>query len=250
MAKGKRKNPTNRNQDHSASSECSTPTPPSPGHPNTTEKLDPDLKAYLMMMVEDIKKEFNNSLKEIQENNAKELQVFKEKQENTTKQVEVLNEKQENTSKQVIEMNKTILDLKREVDTMKKTQSEATLEIETLGKKSGAIDASISNRIQEMEERILGAEDSIENIGTTIKENTKHKRILTQNIQEIQDTMRRPNLRIIGVDENEDFQLKGPANIFNKIIEENFPTLKKDMPMIIQEAYRTPNRLDQKRNSS
>ena len=25
----------------------------------------------------------------------------------------------------------------------------------------------------------------------------------------------------IGVDENEDFQLKGPANIFNKIIEEN-----------------------------
>jgi hypothetical protein len=41
-------------------------------------------------------------------------------------------------------------------------------------------------------------------------------------IQEIQDTMRRPNLRIIGVDENEDFQLKGPANIFNKIIEENF----------------------------
>ena len=32
--------------------------------------------------------------------------------------------------------------------------------------------------------------------------------------------MRRPNLRIIEVDENEDFQLKGPANIFNKIIEE------------------------------
>ena len=35
---------------------------------------------------------------------------------------------------------------------------------------------------------------------------------------EIQDTMRKPNLWIIGVDENEDFQLKGPANIFNKII--------------------------------
>ena len=46
------------------------------------------------------------------------------------------------------------------------------------------------------------------------------------------------------------FQFKGPANIFNKIIEENFPNLKKEMPMNIQEAYRTPNRLDQKRNSS
>ena len=46
------------------------------------------------------------------------------------------------------------------------------------------------------------------------------------------------------------FQLKGPVNIFNKIIEENFPNLKKEMPMNIQEAYRTPNRLDQRRNSS
>jgi ABC-type oligopeptide transport system ATPase subunit len=58
------------------------------------------------------------------------------------------------------------------------------------------------------------------------------------------------DLRIIGVDENEDFQFKGPANIFNKIKEENFPNLKKEMPMNIQEAYRIPNRLDQKRNSS
>ena len=70
------------------------------------------------------------------------------------------------------------------------------------------------------------------------------------NIQEIQGTIRRPNLRIIGIDGKEDFQLKGPVNIFNKIIEENFPNLKKEMPMNIQEAYRTPNRLDQKKNSS
>jgi hypothetical protein len=62
--------------------------------------------------------------------------------------------------------------------------------------------------------------------------------------------MKRPNLRIIGIEESEDFQLKGPVNIFNKIIEENFPNLKKEMPMNIQEAYRTPNSLDQKRNSS
>jgi hypothetical protein len=100
-------------------------------------------------------------------------------------------------------------------------------------RKSGTIDASISNRIQEMEETISGAEDFIENMGTTIKENAKCKKILNQNIQEIQGTVRRPNLRIIGVDENEDFQLERPANIFNKIIEENFPNLKKEMPMNI-----------------
>jgi hypothetical protein len=84
------------------------------------------------------------------------------------------------------------------------------------------------------------------------KVNAKTKKILTQNIEEIQDTMRRPNLGIIGVDENEDFQLKGPLIIFNKIIEENFPKLKKEMPTrrCLQEAYRNPNRLEQKRNSS
>jgi hypothetical protein len=62
-----------------------------------------------------------------------------------------------------------------------------------------------------MEERISGAEDSIENMDTTVKENAKSKKNLTQNIQEIQDTIKRPNLRIIGIDKNDDFQLKGPV---------------------------------------
>ena len=82
---------------------------------------------------------------------------------------------------------------------MKKSQRETTPELEDLGKRSGVIDASITNRIQEIEERIKEAEDTIENIDTTVKENAKCKKLLTQNIQEIQDTMRRPNLRIIGI---------------------------------------------------
>jgi hypothetical protein len=52
---------------------------------------------------------------------------------------------------------------------------------------------------------------------TTIQENAKCKKILTKNIQEIQDTMRRAKLRIIGIGENEDFQLKGAVNIFKKL---------------------------------
>ena len=57
--------------------------------------------------------------------------------------------------------------------------------------------------------------------------------------------MKIPNLRIIRIEERE-LQLKDTENIFNKLIEENFPNLKKDIPMKVQEAYRTPNRLDQK----
>ena len=75
-------------------------------------------------------------------------------------------------------MNKSIQDLKMELETIRKSQRETILELENLGKRSGVIDASITKRIQEMEERISGAEDSIENIDTTIKENAKSKNLL------------------------------------------------------------------------
>ena len=45
-------------------------------------------------------------------------------------------------------------------------------------------------------------------------------------------------------------KLKGQKKIFNKIIEEKFHNLKQEIPRNIQEAYITPNRLNQKRNSS
>lgn len=40
-----------------------------------------------------------------------------------------------------------------------------------------------------------------------------------------------------------------PKNIFNKIREEKFPNIKKNMPIKIQVAYKKPNRLDKKRKS-
>ena len=43
--------------------------------------------------------------------------------------------------------------------------------------------------------------------------------------------MKTPNLRIIGIEESKDSQLKGQVNIFNKMIEENFPNVKKEMPI-------------------
>jgi hypothetical protein len=46
----------------------------------------------------------------------------------------------------------------------------------------------------------------------------KCKIILTQNTQEIQDKMRRPNLRIIGIDEKEDCQLKRAS----KYLQQNY----------------------------
>ena len=74
------------------------------------------------------------------------------------------------------ELNKTIQDIKMEVETIKKSQRKTTLETEVLGKKSRAIDISITNRIQEIEERTSCAEDTIENIDTTSKKMQNAKR--------------------------------------------------------------------------
>ena len=93
-----------------------------------------------------------------------------------------------------------------------------------------------------MEERLLSTEDTMKVIDSSVKENIKSNKILTGNM----NTMKRPNLGIISIEERE-VQLKSTENIFNKIIVENFPNLKKDIPMKIQEAYKTPNKLDQKK---
>jgi hypothetical protein len=65
MAGSKHKNISNRNQGYLASSKHNSPTIASPGYTFTLEKQDSDLKSLLMTMIEDIKKDINNSLKEI-----------------------------------------------------------------------------------------------------------------------------------------------------------------------------------------
>jgi F0F1-type ATP synthase membrane subunit b/b' len=62
-----------------------------------------------MMMIEDFKKDINNTLKETQENTDKQLEALKEDTQTSLKEL------QENTTKQVKELNKTVQDLKIEI---------------------------------------------------------------------------------------------------------------------------------------
>jgi hypothetical protein len=68
-------------------------------------------------------------------------------------------------------------------------------------------------------------------------------------MQELGNSIKSQNLRITGIEDREEVQTKGICNIFNKIITENFPNLKKVLPIQVQEDFRTPNRLDQNRIS-
>jgi len=56
-----------------------------------------------------------------------------------------------------------------EIEAIKKEHMETTLDIENQKKRQGAVDTSFTNRIQEMEERISGAEESIEIIDSMSK---------------------------------------------------------------------------------
>ena len=68
-----------------APSEPSSSTTASPGYPNTLENQQMDCKSHLMMLIEDFKKEINNSLKGIQENMCQHFEALKEKTQKSLK---------------------------------------------------------------------------------------------------------------------------------------------------------------------
>jgi hypothetical protein len=68
-------------------------------------------------------------------------------------------------------------------------------------------------------------------------------------MQELTDSIKRPNFSGMDIDEGEEVHTKGISNICNKIITELFPNLEKTMTIDVQEASRTPSRLDQNRTT-
>jgi hypothetical protein len=86
--------------------------------------------------------------------------------------------------------------------------------------------------------------------GKTEKVLLKQLKTCERNMQELTNSIKRPNPRIMHIEEGEEVQAKGIHNIFKKIITENFPYLEKTLPIQVQKASRTPNRLDQNRTTS
>jgi hypothetical protein len=104
-------------------------------------------------------------------------------------------------------------------------------------------------RLEQAEDRITELEDKMEIKGKTKELLVKQLKTSERNMQELTNSIKRPNLRIMTIEE-EEVQTKVIHNIFNKIIIENFPNLEKAMLIKDQEASRTPNRLDQNRTTS
>ena len=78
----------------------------------------------------------------------------------------------------------------------------------------------------------------------------KKKRIKRNedNLRDLWDNGKRPNIRIIGVPEEED-KKKGHEKIFKEIIAENFPQVGKEIVTQVQETQRVPNRINPRQNT-
>jgi chromosome segregation ATPase len=104
-----------------------------------------------------------------------------------------------------------------------------------------------SNKLEQAEDRNSELKDEMEIKGKTKELLVKQLKTCERNMQELTDSIKSPNMRIMDVEEGEEVQAKGIHNIFNKIMTENFPNLEKTMHIQVQEASRIPNRLDQNR---
>ena len=77
---------------------------------------------------------------------------------------------------------------------------------------------SITNRIEHLEDRTSDIEEKIFNLENKVDQTEKMVRNHEQNLQELWDVMKRPNPRIIGIEEGPEKQTKGMTRLFNKII--------------------------------
>jgi Mg2+ and Co2+ transporter CorA len=141
-------------------------------------------------------------------------------------------------------------ELRMKIDNIKK---KVTYDMENLRKKN---ETEIQNKMEGYSSRLEQAEDRLSELEDemVIKEKTEELLVrqlksCERNMQELTDSIKKPNTRITGIDKGEQVKVKGIHNIFNKIITENFPNLEKTMPIQEQEASRTPNRLNQNKTT-
>jgi hypothetical protein len=103
--------------------------------------------------------------------------------------------------------------------------------MEKLRKKN---ETEIQNKMEGHSSRIEKTDNGISEMaikGKTEELLVKPLKTCEKKMQELTDSIKRPNLRIMSIEEGEEGQAKGVCNIFNKIITKKFPNLEKTMPI-------------------
>ena len=132
--------------------------------------------------------------------------------------------------------NKDLEELKSKQTTMNNTINEIKNSLE-----------GINSRKTEAEEWKSDLEDKIVEITTTKQNKEKRMKRIEDSLRDLWDNIKRTNIRIIGVPEEE--KNKGTEKIFEEIIIENFPNMGKEIVNQVQEAQRVPYRINPRRNT-
>ena len=104
------------------------------------------------------------------------------------------------------------------------------------------------SRITETEDRISEVEDKMVEINEAERKKEKRIKRNEDNLRDLWDNVKCPNIRIIGVPEEED-KKKGHEKLLEEIISENFPKMGKEIATQVQETQRVPNRINPRRNT-
>ena len=106
-----------------------------------------------------------------------------------------------------------------------------------------------NSRITEAEDRISEVEYRMVEINEAERKKEKRVKRNEDNLRDLWDNVKCPNIRIIGVPEEED-KKKDHEKILEEIIDENFPKMWKEIVTQVQETQRVPNRINSRQNTS
>jgi DNA repair exonuclease SbcCD ATPase subunit len=165
------------------------------------------------MILDRVNQNVQETLKTFQNNKNRE---FEKAQEEIKETIEALHKHQSETKSMT---NKEINELRTKIDNIKK---EGTQDMENLRKKNetelqNTMEGQ-SSRIEQTEDRISELEDEKVIKGKTEELLIKQLKTCEKKMQELTNSIKRPNLRIMGIEEGKEVQAKGMCNIFKKII--------------------------------
>ena len=124
----------------------------------------------------------------------------------------------------------------KDLEEIKKSQLKTNNEIKI------TLEGTMS-RITETEDRISEVEDKMVEINEAERKKEKRIKRHEDKLRDLWDNVKRPNIRIIGVPEEED-KKKGHEKLLEEIIAENFPKMGKEIATQVQETQRVPNRIN------
>ena len=105
-----------------------------------------------------------------------------------------------------------------------------------------------NSRIKEAENRISEEYDRMVEISETGKKKEKRIKRNEDNLRHLWENVKCPNIRIIGITEEED-KKKDHEKILKEIIVENFPKMGKEIIIQVQETQRVPKRINPRQNT-